>query len=81
MNSRAYSEVNLQTKIDTKHIAMILCKSCYWCASCLDGRDFESCPSCKAEKTVESIPISSDEMCVFNHDEQRGITLEFLRRK
>lgn len=39
----------------------IICKSCYWCASCLKADYvFETCLHCKSG-IVDSLPISDDE--------------------
>jgi hypothetical protein len=34
-----------------------LCSDCFWCASSLDGKLSEICPSCKSS-TINSIPIT-----------------------
>ena len=54
----------------------LICESCFWCASCFDQSSIEVCPSCLKHR-VESIPLSN-EMCEFQYDEKRGVTLEFM---
>jgi hypothetical protein len=58
-----------------KHVHFILCSSCYSCASYLDGRRIETCPSCRSN-AIESMPIASDEMFAFGYDAGRGVTIE-----
>jgi hypothetical protein len=41
---------------------------------------YARCPACRAEKSVESLPISSDESYKFDYDPIRGVILEFLRQ-
>lgn len=42
---------------------------------------YARCPACRAEKkSVESLPISSDESYKFDYDPTRGVILEFLRQ-
>lgn len=49
---------NKKTKI-AKQIHFLLCRSCFWCASCLNvsKRTVTNCPSCP-EVRLESMPIS-----------------------
>jgi hypothetical protein len=61
----------------TKQVRFALCGSCYWCASYLDARDAERCPACKGDR-IESIPVAGNEMYVFDYDERRGVTIDFL---
>lgn len=64
----------------SKSVLFALCGSCYWCASCLDGRGVESCPGCGGER-IESIPVAGNEMYVFDYDARRGVTVDFLPAK
>ncbi|HXG07007.1 MAG TPA: hypothetical protein VNI77_06750 [Nitrososphaera sp.] len=62
----------------SKQVYFTLCDSCYWCASYLDGRVIESCcPACKISK-VETIPVAGNEMYVFDYDQKRGVTVDFM---
>ena len=60
-----------------KHVCFALCGSCYWCATYLDRRGVEKCPSCRSER-VEAIPVVVNEMYMFDYDVQRGVTVDFL---
>lgn len=65
----------------SKQVYFTLCGSCYWCASYLDGRGVESlCPTCKSGK-VESIPVAGNEMYMFDYDQKRGVTVDFMPAK
>ena len=56
---------------------LIICKSCFWCASFLDRyRIFNVCPSC-VNSELESTSISNDETYTFDYDRWRGVTLVF----
>ena len=60
-------------------VSFLICRSCFWCASCLlPDSTFTKCPSC-TEGNIESIPIAENENYRFNTDMKRGITMEFLR--
>lgn len=56
----------------------LLCKSCFWCASFLNGmyRYLNSCPSCMNSE-LESIPIRFDETYTFDYDPLQGVSLGF----
>jgi hypothetical protein len=49
----------------SKQAYFALCNSCFWCASSLDGRLSEICPSCKS-KTINSIAIAGKETLAHN---------------
>jgi hypothetical protein len=50
----------------SKQAYFALCSYCFWCASSLDGRLSEICPSCKS-KTINSIPIAGKETLAHNY--------------
>ena len=57
----------------------LICKSCFWCASCVyDPYRMIKCPTCNESTTIESIPLSNHESYRFDYDNQRGVTVEFL---
>ncbi len=57
----------------------IICKSCFWCASCVyDPHRIKKCPTCDDDTTIESIPLSNHEAYRFDYDNQRGVTMEFF---
>ena len=55
-----------------------MCKSCYWCASCLTNDDgfISTCPVCDTNK-MEWLPISQSESYRLDYDDIRGMILEF----
>jgi hypothetical protein len=63
----------------------ILCDNCYWCATYIDktripGED--RCPQCNANNDeLTSFPIMSNESFTFDHNDKRGVELEFMPRR
>ncbi len=60
-------------------IHFLICGSCFWCASQYNTNSLSKltkCPCCNND-SIESMPISRDELYAFNHDPKGGITLEF----
>src|SRR5574341_811082 len=59
----------------------IICDDCYWCASALCQRYFDSvtCPEC--DKPLSLLPISNDESYSFSYDKTRGVELDFYSRR
>ena len=51
----------------------LMCKSCYWCASCLTNDDgyISTCPVCDTNK-MEWLPISQSESYRLEYDDIRG---------
>jgi hypothetical protein len=72
-------EKNAGTRI-SRHVQFTLCGSCFWCASYLDGRGVEKCPSCESGK-VESMPVAGNEMYTFDYGTLRGVTVRFVPSK
>lgn len=72
----------LQEKITGEklpEVVLEICDSCYWCATCINQRGIQkNCPSCGM--SASKIPMALDEMCIFEIDEERGVTLRFVRR-
>jgi hypothetical protein len=60
----------------SRHVQFALCSSCFWCASYLDGRGTEKCPSCSG--AIESTPVAGNEMYTFDYDLRRGVTVDFV---
>jgi hypothetical protein len=56
----------------------LMCKSCYWCASCLmdDQAYFSICPECLTDK-MEWLPISQSEYYRLDFDQKLGMVLQF----
>ena len=63
----------------------ILCDSCYWCATYLDKTRIPGenrCPQCSANNSeLTSFPIMSNESFTFDHNDKRGVELEFKHRQ
>ena len=58
----------------------LICNSCLWCASWLDGDNcFQRCPTCTSEK-LELIPIAETEAYHMNMD-GNGVSMEFWNLK
>ena len=63
------------TKISRKaHFG--LCKYCFWCASSLDGKLSEICPSCQST-TIDSIPITGKKILVDNYVTKDRVNKDF----
>jgi hypothetical protein len=64
----------------SRSVSMLLCNSCYWCATELEeDRKDKVCPSCT--NPVEAIPLEKGEIFSFDIDNMRGVILEFKRRE
>ena len=62
-----------------KKIHFLICGSYFWCASYYDASNLNKvtkCPCCE-NNSIESMPISHNEVYNLSHDSKRGITLEF----
>ena len=53
-----------------------LCSYCFWCASSLDGKLSEICPSCKSS-TIDSIPITGKATLVDNYATKHRVSKDF----
>ena len=62
----------------------ILCDKCYWCATFFDKTRVSAeniCPQCNANNSgLTSFPIMLNESFIFNHNNKRGVELEFKPR-
>jgi hypothetical protein len=84
------SQTNLHCTAESKnkptqipsHMHLVLCQTCYWCATFLDidKTPIFKCADCKSIK-LDSIPISDNEICKFGYDPARGVTVEFSIRE
>jgi hypothetical protein len=63
----------------------ILCDNCYWCATYLDKTRIpgeNTCPQCNANNNeLTSFPIMANESFTFDHNDKRGVELEFKHRQ
>ena len=68
----------------SKHL-FVMCESCYWCASLIDTNrkeiDLKSCPNCKIQQALSTVPITPNEMFTFSYSEIHGVELDFMPRK
>ena len=53
-----------------------LCGYCFWCASSLDGKLSEICPSCQST-TIDSIPITGEKTLVDNYATRHRVSKDF----
>jgi hypothetical protein len=69
---------NKGTNTKQKKHFLLLCESCFWCASSIyiDGSINRICPVCN-NINVESIPIQNNEVYKFDYDQRLGISFEF----
>jgi hypothetical protein len=62
-------------------IDFLLCSSCFWCASYFNYTEVVTrCPTCDSNN-IESLPISNGEFYAFRYDRNRGVTLEFSKKR
>jgi hypothetical protein len=72
---------------EVRRIYLVICNSCYWCASYFGVDDSESlsapsshifeCRVCNSHNT-ELLPISTNESFKIEYSPTRGIAIEFL---
>jgi hypothetical protein len=61
-------------------VLLELCDNCNWSLQCLNHKGImTTCPNCRSK--VSLIPMNIDEVCSLEHDDRRGITIIFDRRK
>jgi hypothetical protein len=81
--SDATTRQNVQNVIT--QIQFLLCQSCFWCASYIGlssnvkTADLIKCLICKDGK-IESLPIANNERYKFDHNQNYGVMLQFLKR-
>lgn len=78
-SKRGRSFLGTSSKRLVLDIHLLICNSCFWCASYLYGNGcawFNKCPIC-SKNDIEALPIMSNERCVFDYDARRGVTLQF----
>lgn len=64
---------------DFPDVILEMCDACGWCATCMNARGLAGrCPECGRETSM--IKMSIDEMCTFEKDSRRGVTLRFKRK-
>ena len=85
-----YDSSSLIAKIPTRSPSsslpiFVLCDSCYWCATYLNKTRIPNengCPKCNANNNqLTSFPIMANESFTFDHNDKRGVELEFKHRQ
>jgi hypothetical protein len=76
-NATIQENNRLPIKKVIKTVSMLLCNSCYWCATALYDNEIEKCPRC--DQLVEPIPLQDGEMVTFDYSAKKGVTLEFRK--
>lgn len=73
----------IQMKISGEKLPEVLlelCDSCHWSLICFNKRGIvQECPDCRMR--VSLIPMSIDEVCSIEFDENRGVVIHFDRKK
>jgi hypothetical protein len=77
-----YEGFNVQqekiTGEDFPDVILEICDGCGWCATCMNTRGLVGrCPECR--RGTSMVKMSIDEMCTFEKDSRRGVTLRFKR--
>jgi hypothetical protein len=60
-----------------KSASMLLCNSCYWCATELEEQRVKVCPACNI--AIEAIPLQAGEIISLEVDSKKGVIFEFKR--
>ena len=61
-------------------VILELCDNCNWSLQCINHKGIvKTCPNCRSK--VSLIPMNIDEICSLQHDDRRGMTMIFDRRK
>ena len=68
---------NANVKTASRSVNMLLCNSCYWCATQLEERGNGVCPACS--NATEAIPIGEGEIFSLEFDLKKGVSLRFKR--
>ena len=67
-------------------VEFLICRECFWCASCLNMSKlvsfplFNKCLMCESVKSFDNIPICSNEGYRYTKDDKKGVELEFFLR-
>ena len=78
--SRRIPESYSKSNYDSDSRYFLICKSCFWCASCLNRSNvIYKCPVCanNVDGLLDSTPISDKEVYRIDCNRKRGIMLEF----
>lgn len=75
-------KVDIPKNIINNEINLLICNTCFWCASIYSTTNSISsinCSVCNDASNLESIPISKEESFRINYIPKTGIVLEFSR--
>jgi LSD1 subclass zinc finger protein len=64
----------------SRDVSFVVCGSCFWAASFLDGKTTERCLACQSVN-IDTLPLAANEAYNYNHDAKRGIIVDFNRAK
>ena len=64
----------------SRNVTFVVCGSCFWAASFLEGKMAERCLACQSVN-VDAIPVAGDEAYIYDYDTKRGIMMDFTRAK
>lgn len=64
----------------TRPAIFVMCHSCFWCASFLQGRSFQACPLCGGT-ALDSIPISERETYRLKISHNCNVEIDFYSRR
>lgn len=69
----------MMTGEDLPETILQICDACHWCASCINEKGgLTKCPICG--RALSRITMAIDEVCTFEKDDTRGVTLHFERK-
>lgn len=72
ISQSSYLDGLVEVKRISRSVGLLLCNSCYWCATELEEERIDSCPVCK--KFVEAIPLQKGEIFTIDLDTMKGVT-------
>ena len=81
MPSEDMNAIQLRISGETfPEVILEVCDNCNWSLQCINHKGIvRTCPNCRSK--VSLIPMNIDEICSLQHDDRRGMTMIFDRRK
>lgn len=64
----------------SRDVSFVVCGSCFWAASFLDGKTTERCLGCQSVN-IDTLPLAGDEAYTYDYNTKRGIIVDFNRAK
>lgn len=77
LNETLPNEGTTYVKTVSRSVNMLLCNSCYWCATQLEEREGNTCPSCS--NVIEAIPIGKGEIFSLEVDLKKDVSFQFKK--